>query len=344
MSYEKALSSFSEEEIIKEQEEITKFLEEPGTVAKFSEACKNIGQTAVAIDENFRIVQKGFADIVEKYGKDFPEVGNVYVPQWNGYMARWNGETGMLWSSRKLAAETAAALTDYGINLGLIADIQSPDDLEGAKLELEQYVEKHPVHIAKTVAEDFENLKTDIQGFSKDFTAYIEEQKQKLTEDAERFEAEIKQLQETITKLNVEIVVAVIALGCSFALGIVEGFLAIGPLLKLIADRIAAQRDLNTAQANLKATIEKQKALAAMQADFEKLKPNIDDICTKLGVFADIWTFATDQSAAINTELQEGMEVLTRKKFQTKLHLLMAQIEPLKEGMRQYASQIVPPS
>lgn len=56
---------------------------------------------------------------------------------------------------------------------------------------------------------------------------------------------------------------------------------------------LAAQRDLNTAQANLKATIEKQKALAAMQADFENLKPNIDDICTKLGVFADIWTFVS---------------------------------------------------
>ncbi|EKM81310.1 hypothetical protein AGABI1DRAFT_91035 [Agaricus bisporus var. burnettii JB137-S8] len=325
MSYEKALSSFSEEEIIKEQEEITKFLEEPGTVAKFSEACKNIGQTAVAIDENFRIVQKGFADIVEKYAMEWRDGNALVFKEAGGRNCGSINRQVVLFQS-----------SNYGINLGLIADIQSPDDLEGAKLELEQYVEKHPVHIAKTVAEDFENLKTDIQGFSKDFTAYIEEQKQKLTEDAERFEAEIKQLQETITKLNVEIVVAVIALGCSFALGIVEGFLAIGPLLKLIADRIA--------QANLKATIEKQKALAAMQADFEKLKPNIDDICTKLGVFADIWTFATDQSAAINTELQEGMEVLTRKKFQTKLHLLMAQIEPLKEGMRQYASQIVPPS
>lgn len=65
----------------------------------------------------------------------------------------------MLWSSRKLAAETAAALTgksfsfevqvafllmlqraDYGINLALVADIQSQDDLKGAQLELRQYV------------------------------------------------------------------------------------------------------------------------------------------------------------------------------------------------------------
>ncbi|KAF7760581.1 hypothetical protein Agabi119p4_11257 [Agaricus bisporus var. burnettii] len=38
----------------------------------------------------------------------------------------------------------------------------------------------------------------------------------------------------------------------------------------------------------------------------------------------------------------EGMKVLTSKAFQAKLGLLIAQVEPLKEGMRQYAMQVVP--
>lgn len=43
-------------------------------------------------------------------------------------------------SSVSIASYWCLQCADYGINLGLIADIQSPDDLEGAKLELQQYV------------------------------------------------------------------------------------------------------------------------------------------------------------------------------------------------------------
>ncbi|XP_006461443.1 hypothetical protein AGABI2DRAFT_192947 [Agaricus bisporus var. bisporus H97] len=338
-----AWESLTEDEQIEHQEEMTKILEDPDTLKQFSEACKNIGQTAVAIDENFRTVQKGFNDLVEKYGADFPDVGRVYVPKWAGFMARWNGDTGMLWSSRKLAAETAASLTDYGINLALIADIQSQDDLEGAQMELKQYVEKHPVEIATRVSDQFKDLRNDIGDFSKDFTAYIEEQKQKLTEDAAAFEADILKYQAEIAELNEKIKIAGITLGFSFIFGVFSAIPA-GFLIDFLVKRGKAQENLNQAQANLARTIAKQAALAAMQADFEKLKPNIDQICNDLGVFASVWAFATEQTTEINIALDEGMEVLTRKKFIVKLNLLIAQIEPLKEGMRQYATQITPPS
>ncbi|XP_006463620.1 hypothetical protein AGABI2DRAFT_194392 [Agaricus bisporus var. bisporus H97] len=337
-------ASLSQEDKIKEQKEMTKILEDPETLSKFSEACKNIGQTAVSIDTDFRIVKNGFAKLVEKYGKDFPDVEKVYVPKWDGFMARWNGSTGILWSSRTLAANTAATLTDYGLNLGLVADIKTEDDLKGAQIELKDYVDKHPIHVAKEVAEGFKNLKSDIQNFSKEFTKYIEDQRQALTDEAKMYEDEIKKCQDAITKLNWKLAAAAINLVVSFALGIVEGLVAIGPLAKVIAERIAAQIDLNKAKANLETTVNKQKALAAMQADFEKFKPNIDDICTKLGIFADIWTFTIEQSSLMNAELQEGMQVLTTEAFQVKLRLLQAQIEPLREGMREYAKQIVPPS
>ncbi|XP_006463633.1 hypothetical protein AGABI2DRAFT_120445 [Agaricus bisporus var. bisporus H97] len=155
------------------------FNREPKTLKKFNETCKNIGQEVIAIDDDFKTVKNGFAKLVEKYGKDFPEVGNIYTTKWDGFMARWNGETGILQSSKNLAAEVSAALTSYGINLGIVADIKTEQAFEDAKLELKDYVETHPIHIATEVVDKSRDLKNDIHEFSKDFTKYIEVQKQK---------------------------------------------------------------------------------------------------------------------------------------------------------------------
>ncbi|EKM77515.1 hypothetical protein AGABI1DRAFT_108038 [Agaricus bisporus var. burnettii JB137-S8] len=341
--------SLSEEDQIKQQEDFMNFLNKPETLEKFGEACKHIGQTAVAIDEDFRAVKSGFTELVKKHGSDFPEVGSVFVRRWDGLKARWNGETGILWSSRELAANTAAVLSGesffhYKMNLELVADIQGDDDLIDAQKELKQFVETHPIHVSNKVAENFAKLKDDVQDFSMDFTKYVEEQKQKLSEEAKKYEDEIKQLQTQISEINVKIAAAAIALACSLAIGIVDALIPLTAFISILAERMTAEQKLNTAQANLANTVRKQRALAAMQVDFEKIKPNIDDICTKLGVFAGIWSFASQQSALVNTELQEGMKVLTNKAFQAKLGLLIAQVEPLKEGMRQYAMQVVPPS
>ncbi|KAF7760574.1 hypothetical protein Agabi119p4_11250 [Agaricus bisporus var. burnettii] len=318
--------SLSEEDQIKQQEDFMNFLNKPETLEKFGEACKHIGQTAVAIDEDFRAVKRGFTELVKKHGSDFPEVGSVFVRRWDGLKARWNGET------------------DYKMNLELVADIQDDDDLIDAQKELKQFVETHPIHVSNKVAENFAKLKNDVQDFSMDFTKYVEEQKQKLSEEAKKYEDEIKQLQTQISEINVKIAAAAIALACSLAIGIVDALIPLTAFISILAERMTAEQKLNTAQANLANTVRKQRALAAMQVDFEKIKPNIDDICTKLGVFAGIWSFTSQQSALVNTELQEGMKVLTSKAFQAKLGLLIAQVEPLKEGMRQYAMQVVPPS
>lgn len=60
--------------------------------------------------------------------------------------------------------------------------------------------ETHPIHVSNKVAENFTKLKNDVQDFSMDFTKYVEEQKQKLSEDAKKYEDEIKQLQTQITE------------------------------------------------------------------------------------------------------------------------------------------------
>jgi hypothetical protein len=330
----------TEDEKIKEQQELIDELDNPDTLKSFVKACKEIGQTAVAIDKDFVHVKNGFADLVKKYGKDFPRVNSEFLPRWDGFKARWEGEKGLLWSSRSLAAKTAATLTDYGINLQLVAEIVSVRDLKEAQAELQQYTKTHPVTIATTVADGFKDLKHDITRFSEDFSKYLEEEKQTLTEQAKQYEADIKKYQGEVDDLNQKIKKTLITLGATAVFG-VSLIITGGFLISYLLERKKAQDNLDKADANLKGVIGKQNALAAMQADFEQLRPHIHDICTKLGVFAEIWAFMTEQSIEIDTALNEGTDVVSTKKFQIKLELLQKQIVPLKEGMKAYATQIV---
>lgn len=80
-------NSLSEDGQIKQQEGITEYLKEPDTLDKFKQDCRDVGRTAVAIDDGLRFVQRGFFQLAEKYAKDFPLVGEVYVTKWNGFMA-----------------------------------------------------------------------------------------------------------------------------------------------------------------------------------------------------------------------------------------------------------------
>lgn len=74
--------SFSENDKMKKQEKVTEYLTKRTTIEKFGEECKNIGQTAVAIDRDFRQVKTGLANLVKKYGGDFPGIEKVHLPKW----------------------------------------------------------------------------------------------------------------------------------------------------------------------------------------------------------------------------------------------------------------------
>ena len=76
----------SEEDKIKEQEELIEELNKPGMLQTFVDMCKKIGQTAIAINNNFIVVKDGFDELVKKYGKDFPKVEEHYVPRWEAFM------------------------------------------------------------------------------------------------------------------------------------------------------------------------------------------------------------------------------------------------------------------
>ena len=85
MSVHKA--ELSDDEQIKQQEELIKLLDNADTVGDFVKECKNIGQTAVAIDNDFIAIKNSFDDFVKTYGNSLPKVKSDFVPQWAGFMA-----------------------------------------------------------------------------------------------------------------------------------------------------------------------------------------------------------------------------------------------------------------
>ena len=79
--------ALSEEDKIKEQEELIKLLDKQDMLQTFVDACENMGQMAVAIDNDFIVVKDGFEELVKKYGKDFPKVKAHFVSRWEEFMA-----------------------------------------------------------------------------------------------------------------------------------------------------------------------------------------------------------------------------------------------------------------
>ncbi|KAF7783225.1 hypothetical protein Agabi119p4_2601 [Agaricus bisporus var. burnettii] len=71
--------------------------------------------TSARVLIDFTIVLNSFVSLAEKYGNQFPDLLTKYVPRWVALMARWTGSSGLLWSSRKLAAyvnEVQARMTE----------------------------------------------------------------------------------------------------------------------------------------------------------------------------------------------------------------------------------------
>lgn len=112
-----------------EKKEFTKgaieALNDPSNLAQFENDIENIGTTAVQIDQAFDRVSRGFKDMVDNHGSDFPEVAG-YRSEWDGYkkvgaivfelhdfhaksisFQRW---VQYLWQSRDVASEMTAVL------------------------------------------------------------------------------------------------------------------------------------------------------------------------------------------------------------------------------------------
>ncbi|XP_006460578.1 hypothetical protein AGABI2DRAFT_192235 [Agaricus bisporus var. bisporus H97] len=322
-----------------DQEAWIEFLEDPTTAQQFAEECKNIGQTAVAIDDDFRTVKNDFVDLVKEYGNYFPDVGKTYLPQWNKLMARWSGDAGLLWSSRKLAADTASTLTDFEIDLLIVQAVNDASTLGDAKALLELFISIHPIGVSTKIADGFKDLRNGIEDFSGDFTKYMKAQDKPLSDDATKYEKQINNFESQITSLNGKIKIAAIALGVCFPFTILSAIPA-GVLADFIVQRNNVQAELDTAKADLATTVAAQHALPKVQAKFETMKPDIKNICDNLSIFATVWAYAVDQCTEINDLLKSGLETIYSLKFKYLIKFILAQIKPLQEGMREYATQI----
>lgn len=78
------LTKASDQEVIAFADAAIKQLESGDMVAKFQENVKQVGTWANQIDASFDRVSRSFADMVTKYGKDFPGFA-AYNTEWIGY-------------------------------------------------------------------------------------------------------------------------------------------------------------------------------------------------------------------------------------------------------------------
>ena len=89
LSNEQSVALFQRWDTLSEDDkkkEILKVLEEPESVEKFTQQCKEIGHRAVVIDTSFKRVKESFDEVISKYDKDFPEVKD-YAARWDGFRA-----------------------------------------------------------------------------------------------------------------------------------------------------------------------------------------------------------------------------------------------------------------
>jgi hypothetical protein len=90
-SYEEALAQakrllakpLSSDERIEYAKGAIKVLQDDEEIAKFEADIENVAKAAVQIDVAFDRVTRGFQDMVDKHGKDFPGLSN-YKNDWDG--------------------------------------------------------------------------------------------------------------------------------------------------------------------------------------------------------------------------------------------------------------------
>ncbi|CCM02047.1 uncharacterized protein FIBRA_04123 [Fibroporia radiculosa] len=175
-----------------------KVLEDDEQVEQFEKDIENVGIAAIQIDQAFDRVNRGFKDMVDNRGRDFPELAG-YKREWEGYKERW---VRYLWNSRDVASEMSAILKRYDqVFLDLIENIKTDKDREDIIQELAQFSgEKHGT--AAQMAINFRNLEMDVRHFGERFEAYLEQKKVELDVLATSLKANIDTLQGQITSWN----------------------------------------------------------------------------------------------------------------------------------------------
>lgn len=308
-------------------------LNSDANIREFEKNIEDVGTTAVTTDLAFDRVARGFKEMVDEHGSDFPEIAG-YKQEWDSYQTRW---VKYLWDSRDVASEMSAVLRRYDqVFLSLIDEIQSDSDRQDVIKELASFSdEKHDA--AALMSANFRKLEVDVRGFGERFGAYLEQKRIELEQQAISLKADIDSLEEQIKSWNEKIIGALLALGAGLAAGLWTLIVTGTSLVYFVAQRIKCEIDLRAKKAELAEVNRRQKALAELKTQFDGLKPDIALICQNLGVFGDIWQSVSVQCSDFGKHLEKGMDALDDEEFRLQVTLARKICTPLRNGLAKYA-------
>ncbi|KAF5323039.1 hypothetical protein D9611_009337 [Ephemerocybe angulata] len=327
----------TDEEKIKFADEALALLADDDMAAKFQDNVKQVGVWANQIDASFDRVTRSFADMVAKYGSDFPGFA-AYNTEWIGYNKKWVAHLSL---SRDVASEHVVILRRFDkIFLDMVESIETDQDRKDVIVELQQFIdEKHDR--STEMQNNFLNLKRDIEDFVLRLDKFIYDKGVELAAAAAQLKIEIDGLQGEISVLDAKIKDATIALAVTGACLSIIGLIVAGSVLAAFeSERNGKQKALRGKQADLADVNRKQEALAQLQSDFDNVKPDITLICEKLVLFAEIWSSVRSQTVQFQEHLKSGMDALTNMRFKKEVRLAREMCAPLQAGLEKYATEL----
>ncbi|CAE6431798.1 unnamed protein product [Rhizoctonia solani] len=337
MSTWSAGSGPSDEEVIKYATAMIEQLEEAETQEEFAKNVEQVGTWANDVDEAFSRVNYSLKNIYDKHGEDFPRLGG-FKDEFVEYKERW---ITLLSKSRNAASETVAFLKRFDqVFLDMVEQIETDQDRKDVIKELEAF-SKEPSDEYTTLSQGFHELKRDIGNFVVRFYDFIETTNTECEEEAVRLAGEIKGLEGEIEELDGKIKDATTALVVTGSLLFALGAVVAGSILAdYKSKRNGKAAELASKQKELDEVNRKQKALAQLKTEFDGLQPDINLICDRLVLFAEIWTSVQHQSTEFARYLKGGMEAITNMRFKKEVRLARKACAPLQAGLEKYATKL----
>ncbi|KAF5323130.1 hypothetical protein D9611_009382 [Ephemerocybe angulata] len=333
-------------------------LSDSSLVSQFEANVKQSGTWANEVDSSFARVMNNFVDIVNRYGRDFLALGG-FLNEWRGLNQQWIQH---LLLSRDVAAEHSAILRRFDrVFLDMVLHIQTDQDRLDVIVELEEFIVRlffhHPeptttdtlVHDRQNEEHDnshkmsraFLELKRDIRNFVQRLDRYIDEQGTALLDAAKALRTQIEALTTEISALDEQINSARLALAISGGLLNVIGMITAGSLLATYQNRRNERDNERTQRQNeLNEVNRRQAALAFLKIDVANLQPDIDLICERLFLFAEIWSSVRTQSIQFRSHIQGGMDAVTNMRFRREVQLAQDVCAPLVRGLELYSAEL----
>ncbi|KAJ2913939.1 hypothetical protein MD484_g6471, partial [Candolleomyces efflorescens] len=309
-------------------------LENDEMVEKFKENVNQAATWANDIDASFDKVGRTFTDLVNKYGSVLPGIKD-FKKEWTGYNNNW---VDYLSLSRDVASENVGILKRFRqVYLEMVDSIKTVQDVKDVVLELQVFIEeKHDR--ATEMSSNFLSLKRDIEYFAPKLAKWIKTTGQELKAEAEQLQSDIDSLNSQIQAKDKQIEDATTALiACGSCLSILGVIVAGSVLAAFQSEKDDLVRQLNNKKKDLAHVNEAQDALPFVESEFNGMKPDIDLICERLVLFAQIWSSVRSQAVQIQTSLQGATGAPTDMGFKASIRLSKAMCDPLQDGLEKYA-------